>query len=201
VEEKRKLMAFKAMQPTPAAREAGYSLSAAREAGYSLSAAREAGYSLSAAREAGYSLSAAVAAGYSLSAAVAAGYSLSAARAAGYSQQQIDEWESIPMLVKPYTRLWDDIKAKRRMHDQSDWGLSECPTEDNLCSTAMCTAGHLVNMAGEIGYKLQKKYGWKDAATMIHYKSSPDLPIQDFNDIPQENALAYIEFMAELEAK
>ncbi len=71
--------------------------------------------------------------------------------------------------------------------------------EDNICGTPMCTAGHLVNMAGEIGYKLKSKYGWANAAMLIHLKSNPDLPVQNFGSIPQEWALAYIEEMAERE--
>lgn len=63
----------------------------------------------------------------------------------------------------------------------------------------MCTAGHLVNMAGEMGYKLKDKYGWAFAASMIHEKSCPHLPQQNYGGIPQEWAEAYIEEMARLE--
>jgi hypothetical protein len=56
-------------------------------------------------------------------------------------------------------------------------------------------------MAGKIGYQLKNKYDWSFAATLIHLKSCPHLPIQNFGSIPQAHALAYIEEMAELENK
>jgi hypothetical protein len=57
----------------------------------------------------------------------------------------------------------------------------------------MCTAGHLVHMAGEIGYSLKAKYDWVFAAMLIHRKSRPDIEPQNFGSIPQKFALAYIE--------
>ena len=182
-----------------AARAAGYSLSAAIAAGYSLSDARAAGYSLSAARAAGYRLSDAIAAGYSLSDAIAAGYSLSDAIAAGYSESDLKEWESIPILEKPYSHLLADIKEKKRIHRQSTWGPDKPTDEKHICDTPMCTAGHLVNMAGKIGWDLKDKYGFKDAATLIHLKTHPDFPIQNFGAIEDERAMAYIEAAAEFE--
>ena len=181
------------------ARAAGYSLSDARAAGYSLSAAIAAGYSLSDAIAAGYSLSDAIAAGYSLSDARAAGYSLSAAIAAGYSENDIKEWESIPVLDKPYTHLFSDIKEKRRIHRQSTWGPDKPTDEKHICDTPMCTAGHLVNMAGKIGWDLKNKYGWRDAAALIHIKTHSNFPMQDFGGIGDDQAMAYIEAAAEFE--
>ena len=131
--------------------------------------------------------------------AIVAGYSLSDAIAAGYSEKDMREWDSIPILDKPYSRLFADIKAKKRIHRQSTWGPEDCTAETNICGTPMCTAGHLVNMAGPIGYQLKDKYGWRDAATMIHIKAHPNFPIQNFNSIDQSYALAYIEVMAEWE--
>jgi hypothetical protein len=177
----------------------GYSLSDARAAGYSLSDARAAGYSLGAAIAAGYSLSDARAAGYSLSDARAAGYSLSAAIAAGYSENDIKEWESIPVLDKPYAHLFSDIKEKRRIHRQSTWGPDKPTDEKHICDTPMCTAGHLVNMAGKIGWDLKNKYGWRDAAALIHIKTHSNFPMQDFCGIGDDRAMAYIEAAAEFE--
>jgi hypothetical protein len=65
----------------------------------------------------------------------------------------------------------------------------------------MCTAGHLVNLAGEAGYKLKNETSWAVAATILHYKAHPDLPPQNFNSIPQDWAIAYIKHMAKVEAK
>jgi hypothetical protein len=102
-------------------------------------------------------------------------------------------------LDKPYSKLLEDIKAKRRIHAQSTFGPDDCPAEQEVCGTKMCTAGHLVNMAGEIGYKLRHKYGWAVAAGMIHYKAHPGYPCQNFGSIPQDWAIAYIEEAAEME--
>ena len=63
----------------------------------------------------------------------------------------------------------------------------------------MCTAGHLVNMAGKIGWDLKAKYGFRGAATLIHLKTHPNFPIQNFGAIEDERAMAYIEAMAEWE--
>ena len=101
--------------------------------------------------------------------------------------------------MEPYTTLLNDINAKKRKHQQSTWGPEECPVEEKICGTAMCTAGHLVNMAGERGYQLKDKYGWAGAAFMIHKKAHPNYPCQNFDNIPQEWALAYIEEMADRE--
>ena len=130
----------------------------------------------------------------------ALGYTASALLAAGYTASDLKEWEEIPKLDKPYSRLLDDIKAEKRIHNQSDFGPG-CDPKTNLCKTPMCTAGHLVNMAGEIGYRLKEKYGWQDAAALIHYKSRPEVPPQNFGAIPQEFAMAYIEERAAEEEK
>lgn len=145
-----------------------------------------------------YRLDDAIAAGYSLSALRAAGYPASALRAAGYSLSAL--LADAPLLEKPYTRLWADIQAKRRTLDQSTFGNAS-PSEPNICGTAMCTAGHLVNMAGEAGWKLKEKYGYATAAALIHEKAHPGWPCQNFGGIPDEWALAYIEEMAAREAE
>ena len=182
-------------------RSAGYSASDLKSAGYSASALRSAWYSASDLRSAGYSASALISAGYSVSALIIAGYSVSDLKSVGYSASDLRSIEAleaeIPKLEKPYSRLWKEIQMKKRIHKQSDWG-PEKPS-DNICGTPMCTAGHLVNMAGEAGYKLKDATSWSIAASIIHYKAHPDIPPQNFNSIPQELALAYIEQMAKYE--
>ncbi len=101
---------------------------------------------------------------------------------------------------KPYTKLLADLKAKKRIHDQSTFGPESEIPEENVCGTAMCTAGHIINMAGAFGYELKEKYGWGPAATLICKKTYPDQPVQNFGSIPQAWAMAYIETMAEREA-
>ena len=135
------------------------------------------------------------AAGWTPSAFRAAGWTPSAFLAAGWTPSDLkeadEEWASIPEIEKPYSTMLADIEAKRRIHDQSTFG-PDCDPKQNLCGTPMCTAGSLVNMAGEVGYKLRHKYGWEMAARMIHMKNRPDAPVQNFGSIPQKFALAYI---------
>ena len=171
-----------------------------RAAGYILEDAMAAGYSLEDAMAAGYSLREALAAGYSLREVLAAGYSLREVLAAGYSLGEVQELDdSIPAIHQPYTQMWQRINDGAIKHSQSTFGPDADPAT-NLCKTAMCTAGHLVNMGGKKGYALKDKFNFKTAAALIHYKAHPGWPCQDFGNIKQEFALAYIEIMAGHEA-
>jgi hypothetical protein len=110
--------------------------------------------------------------------------------------------KNIPKLKKPYTTLLNDIKNKKRIHEQSTFGkIKDFNPELNLCGSPMCTAGHLVNMCGKEGYELRKVFGWEGAASLIHFKAHPNYPCQNFGNISQELALAYIEKMAEFESE
>ena len=181
---------------------AGCSASALRAAGCSASALRAAGCSASALLAAGYSASALLAAGYSASDVLAAGYSASDVLAAGYSASAPREREDldkrIPLIENPYSKMWADIQAGTRTHDQGTFG-PDCDPVTNVCSTAMCTAGHLVQMGGQAGWDLMEEFSFRAAAAMIHAKAHPDWPCQDFGSIRQEWALAYIEEMADWE--
>lgn len=127
------------------------------------------------------------------SALIAAGWTPSALR------ESIGE---IPVLEKPYTRLLAEIQEKKRKFKQSTWGPEmERTPESNICKTPMCTAGHLVSMAGEAGWALKQKYGFATAALLPHDAAHPAIPSQNFGAIPDAWALAYIEEMAELESK
>ncbi len=103
-----------------------------------------------------------------------------------------------PLVLNPYSKMLAQISEGQRHHDQSTFG-PDCDPAANLCKTPMCTAGHLVNMAGQSGYELKKKYGWSLAATLIHERAHPGWPCQNFGAINQEWAMAYIEEMAERE--
>ena len=206
---KQKLMACLASQNAPSAlRAAGWTPGELIAAGWTPSALRAAGWTPSALIAAGWTPSALIAAGWTPSALIAAGWTPSALRAAGWTPGELSaagwtpgpfrEWDDIPILEKPYTRMLAQIESGERIHNQSTFG-PDCDPGKNLCNTPMCTAGHLVNMAGEIGYKLLEKYGWERAAFLIHTKSRPDVPPQNFSGIPQELALAYIRERAEEE--
>jgi ribosomal protein L13E len=184
------------------ARRAGYSLADAISAGYSLADAISAGYSIADARRAGYSLADAISAGYSIADARRAGYSIADARRAGYSNEDIKEWESIPILEKPYTTLLTEINENKRNYKQSTFGdINTFEQAKNICNSPMCIAGHLVNMAGKVGYDLRKKYDWFNAATLIHFKAHPDQPVFNFNLTDNSIGMAYLEVMAERENK
>ena len=160
---------------------------------------RAAGYSASEVLDAGYSAIQLRAAGYSASEVRAAGYSASELRAAGYSASEVKELEdSIPLVENPYSQIWDGIKNDGRKHNQCYWGPDDDP-QTNLCKTAMCTAGHLVNLGGKAGYALKNEYAFPTAAALIHHKAHPGWPCQDFYTCNQEQALAYIQEMAKHE--
>jgi hypothetical protein len=96
--------------------------------------------------------------------------------------------------------MWADIQSKKMVHNQSTFGPLELQPEANICSSAMCTAGALVQMGGAKGWALQEKFGFASAAWLIHDASHPDWPCQNFGMIPQEWALAFIETSAKREA-
>ena len=177
-------------------RSSGFTPSALRAAGFTPSDLRSSGWTPSDMRSSGFTPSDMRAARWTPSDLIAAGFTPSDMRASGWTPSALraaeEEWDSIPVLEKPYSRLLAEIKAGKRKHDQSTFG-PDCDPKTNLCGTSMCTAGHLVNMAGEIGYKLKDKYDWQIAARLIHMKSRPDVPPQNFGGIQQEFAMAYIE--------
>jgi hypothetical protein len=181
-------------------RAAGFSLSDLRDAGASLHDLRAAGVSLHDLLAAGVSLHDLRAAGAGWIDLLAAGASLRNLHTIGASPLNLEDLESsIPLVENPYTRILADIRAGQRLHDQSTFG-PDCDPATNLCGSAMCTGGHLVNLGGAAGYALKDKYGWLTAAALIHEKAHPGWPCQDFGMIPQENALAYIEYMAACES-
>ena len=107
----------------------------------------------------------------------------------------------IPEVKNPYSRMLADIEAGKRCHQQNTSGPDDAKPDMDICGTPMCTAGHLVNMAGPDGYALKDRLGYAGAATLIHMASRPDVPPQNFGNIPQEWALAYIEARAAEEVK
>lgn len=130
------------------------------------------------------------------SALLAAGYSASALLAA--IKKDYPEYAAIPVIENPYSCLLGDIKKKKRILDQSTFGPREDP-EKNLCKTPMCVAGNLVNLVGAVGYEMANRYGFETAASLIHIKIRPDAPLPNFNAVPNEWTMAYIEARAEEE--
>jgi hypothetical protein len=108
--------------------------------------------------------------------------------------------KEIPLLNKPYSILLADINNNNRLYNQSDWGnITEYDANNNLCNTAMCIAGHFVNMCGAKGYELKDRFGWETAAELIHLQSSPNTPIFNYYNTNNAVGLAYIEMMSEFE--
>jgi hypothetical protein len=105
----------------------------------------------------------------------------------------------IPKLANPYTQILEDIHAGQREHDQTTFGPDADPGT-NLRDTPMCTAGHLINLAGDRGYSLARELGSAIAARLIHEETHPEWPCQSFENIPEDAAFAYIEEMAAREA-
>jgi hypothetical protein len=100
-------------------------------------------------------------------------------------------WDSVPLVDGLYSGILADIQAEKRTIKQSTFGPDTEPI--NICTTPMCIGGHTVNRAGHAGYALKNKYGWEQAAAMIHTKSRPGAPLPRYDSYPNEWALAYIE--------
>ena len=104
-----------------------------------------------------------------------------------------------PKLHQLYTKLNDDLIRKRRQFNQSTFGGES--KEKNICETPMCIAGHLVSLAGEDGWKLKLKFGYADAAALIHAASHPNIPCPSFGSYSDELALGFIRHMVEIETE
>ncbi|MFN0131261.1 MAG: hypothetical protein ACKVW3_01820 [Phycisphaerales bacterium] len=189
---------------TPSAlRDAGWTPSDMRDAGWTPSDLRAAGWTPSDLRAAGWTPSDLRDAGWTPSDLRDAGWTPSDMRAAGWTPSDLRAADpdlarladALPVLENPYSRLWEDIQAKRRAHDQLQFGPYSDPGE-NVCGTAMCTAGHLVHMAGEPGYAIVQQYGFMVAATLIAERAHPGWPQQNYGVIRQDLAIAFIEAMA-----
>ena len=169
-------------------------------AGITASQILRAGYTASQMLRAGYTASQMLDAGFTASQLLDAGYTASQMLDAGFTASQMLDDET-PLLQKPYTALLAAINANERKFDQSNFGPDNSPSQEHICQTAMCTAGHLVSMAGAQGQALKDKLGFSEAAALIHAKAHPDYPCQNFGRIPDAWGLAYIEMMAAVEAK
>jgi hypothetical protein len=175
---------------------AGYSAADVLGAGCSASALRGAGYSASALRGAGYSASALRGAGYSAADVLGAGYSASALLGAGCSASDVQA--TAPKLIKPYTKINDDLKKNRRKFCQATFGDDKGHTHP--CETPMCIAGHLVSLAGDAGWELKRKFGFASAAAFIHATAHPEIPCPNFASYSDDLALGFIRHMAKLES-
>jgi hypothetical protein len=180
--------------------DAGFTASEMLDAGFTASEMLDAGFTASEMLDAGFTASQMLRAGFTASQMLRAGCTASQMLRAGFTASQMLDAET-PLLQKPYTALLAAINANERKFQQSTFGPDNSPSQDYICKTAMCTAGHLVSMAGAQGQALKDKLGFAQAAALIHAKAHPDYPCQNFGSIPDAWGLAYIEMMAGVEAK
>jgi hypothetical protein len=128
---------------------------------------------------------------------------LMATDAARLSPDQIarhkEFWDQVPRIDRLYSSMLGDIEGARRLLDQKTYGPEQGIPEDNLCQTPMSIAGHTVNRAGSAGMRLKEKFGFANAAALIHDKSRPGVSRPRYDSYPNEWALAYIQERAEEE--
>jgi hypothetical protein len=189
--------ALRAAGWTPGAlRAAGWTPGDLIAAGWTPGDLRAAGWTPGDLIAAGWTPGALRAAGWTPGDLIAAGWTPGDLRAAGWTPGDLRAFENVPAIENLYSRLLDDITAHRRVHKQSTWGPENPTPELNICKTPMCTAGHLVSMAGESGWNLKRQFGWEGAARLIHDRAHPGWPPQNYGAIPDEWALAWIRTMA-----
>jgi len=177
---------------------AGFTASQLIRAGFAASKLVRAGVTASQLIRAGCTVPQLVGAGFAESQLIEPGFRTSELTRAGVTVSQLTESgftaselthagvaTDVPTVEKPYSRMLAAIESSDIIHDQSDYGPYGTP---------MCTASHLVALAGEAGAKLLEVCdgNFRLAAGLIHARSRPDAPCQDFGLIPQEWALAYI---------
>ncbi len=154
-------------------------------AGVTASQMLRAGCTVSQMLDAGFTMPQMLRAGCTASQMIDTGFTASQMIDAGFTAENLK-------IENLYTTIHADIKTAKRKHDQSTFG-------DNICGTPMCIAGHIINVAGEVGYKLREKLSPAIAAALIHAFSHPDKPCPNFGAYPDEWALAFIEDMADYE--
>ena len=109
--------------------------------------------------------------------------------------------ETTPLLEFPYTHLLNDINDKKKLYKQSTFGEITKYDEKHICETPMCIGGHFVAMAKEWGYEALKKFGYGTTAGLLHLKAYPNAPVFNYSLTDNATGLAYIEMMAEFEAR
>ena len=179
--------------------DAGVTASQMIRAGVTAAQLTRAGFTASELVDSGFTASQLADSGFTASQLVESGVTVSDLIRAGVTVSQLVRGYStadVPTVEKPYSRMLAAIESRAIIHDQSDYGPGhyDCGPETDSCGTPMCTASHLVAMAGEAGAKLLDACDGNLplAAGLIHAMSRPDAPCQDFGSIPQEWALAYI---------
>ncbi len=78
------------------------------------------------------------------------------------------------------------IEKSPNKFDMGSWHGSDC-NNDNWCNTTHCRAGYAICLAGEEGFKLEKKYGAELAGRMIYAVSRPNKELPNFFANTQES--------------
>ena len=76
-------------------------------------------------------------------------------------------------------KIYEAIQNGKGELDMSSWHKEDCD-KDNWCGTSHCRAGYAICLAGEEGFKLEKKYDAELAGRMIYAVSRPDEELPDF---------------------
>src|SRR6185437_508506 len=90
----------------------GYTVARLISAGYTVARLISAGYTVARLISEGYTVADLVRAGYTVADLINAGYTVADLINAGVSEYDLEEWNSIPLLNKPYTSLLNDINNK-----------------------------------------------------------------------------------------
>jgi hypothetical protein len=95
----------------------------------------------------------------------------------------------VPKIENIHQRVLEAVSVPGAL-DMSIW---------HRCNTTHCRAGHVVHLAGEAGYALEKRFDTPLAASMIYRASSPHaVPMTRFFD-SNDAAMADMKRLAEAE--
>ena len=89
--------------------------------------------------------------------------------------------KGVPKIKHLDKKILERIEANPKCFDMSKWH----------CGTTHCRAGHAIDLAGENGYALEKKFSPSVAGALIYMASCPGKEVPNFN-ASNEDALADI---------
>jgi hypothetical protein len=102
----------------------------------------------------------------------------------------------IPIITQIHQRVYHAAISEGAF-DMMTWGPEEYTPE---CETTRCRAGLVVHLAGQAGYALKSICGWQGAAWLIYKTSDPTIErVPDFF-ASNDDAMADMKRLAELEA-
>src|SRR3990167_6733018 len=94
----------------------------------------------------------------------------------GYAHELPRMMAGVPAVNDLDRKILDRIEANPKCFDMADWH----------CGTTHCRAGHAIDLAGEAGYALEKKFSSSVAGALIYMASCPGQPVPDFRCTNEE---------------